>query len=52
MILQRVGINDTQQSIDTAQKSINEARINYNSHEKSKTFLDLMLVDRCFKGAI
>ena len=40
-----VGINDP--------RKILEAQINYNSHEASKTyFLDLMLVDRCFKGAI
>ena len=39
--------------INEARKSFNEARINYNSHEASKTFfLDLMMMDKCFNGAI
>ena len=40
-------------SINTARKSLKEARIKNNSHAASKTFfLDFMLVGRCFKGAI
>ena len=45
--------NDAQKSINTARKSLKEARINSKGHAESKTFFrDLMLVDRCFKGTI
>ena len=53
-------VNDARKSINTAQKvviprekSFSKARINYISHEASKTFfLDLMLGGGCFCSKI